>query len=99
MLFQFTLKIEVKEMTNRRIKKPVMYGIYVSALFLVLGTIYLIEGTLSKGTFKAFAIAIAARTQGNTSITKMEKDQGRLCYKPLASTYGHTHTPKIEFQQ
>lgn len=39
-------------MTNRRIKKPVMYGIYVSAVFLVLGTIYLIEGTLSKGTFK-----------------------------------------------
>ena len=39
-------------MTNRRLKKPVLYGIYVSAVFLILGTIFLIEGTLSKDSFK-----------------------------------------------
>ena len=37
---------------NRRLKKPVMYGLYVGAIALVLGSIYLIEGNLSKGTFK-----------------------------------------------
>lgn len=39
-------------MTNRRLKKPVLYGIYVSIVFLVLGAIFLIEGTLSKDSFK-----------------------------------------------
>lgn len=52
MLFRFTLRIEVKEMTNRKLKKPVMYGIYVSAIVLVLGAIYLIENSLTKGNFK-----------------------------------------------
>lgn len=39
-------------MTNRRLKKPVLYGIYVSSVFLILGTIFLIEGMLSKDSFK-----------------------------------------------
>lgn len=39
-------------MTNRRLKKPVMYGIYAFSIILVLGAIYLIENSLSKGTFK-----------------------------------------------
>lgn len=39
-------------MTNRRLKRPVIYGFYISAVVLVLGAIYLIEGTLSKGNFK-----------------------------------------------
>ncbi|MCI9233629.1 MAG: M23 family metallopeptidase [Bacilli bacterium] len=39
-------------MTNRRLKKPVLYGMYISAVFLILGTIFLIEGTLSKDSFK-----------------------------------------------
>lgn len=39
-------------MTNRRLKKPVLYGMYVSAVFLILGAIFLIEGALSKDAFK-----------------------------------------------
>lgn len=39
-------------MTNRRLKKPVLYGIYVSTVFLILGAIFLIEGALSKASFK-----------------------------------------------
>lgn len=39
-------------MTNRKLKKPVMYGIYISAIVLVLGAIYLIESSLTKGNFK-----------------------------------------------
>ena len=39
-------------MTSRKLKRPVVYGIYIGAVVLVLGAIYLIEGSLSKGTFK-----------------------------------------------
>lgn len=39
-------------MTNRRLKKPVVYAMYISAIVLVLGAIYLIEGSLSRGSFK-----------------------------------------------
>ena len=39
-------------MTNRRLKKPVLYGLYISAIFLVLGAIYLIEGILTKNSFQ-----------------------------------------------
>lgn len=39
-------------MTNRRLKRPVLYGIYVSSVFLILGTIFLIEGMLSRDSFK-----------------------------------------------
>lgn len=39
-------------MTNRRLKRPVIYGIYISAVFLVLGVIYFIESSLSNGSFK-----------------------------------------------
>ncbi len=39
-------------MTNRRLKKPVMYGIYAFSIILVLGAVYLIESSLSKGNFK-----------------------------------------------
>lgn len=39
-------------MTNRKLKKPVMYGVYIASILLVLGAIYLIESSLSKGSFK-----------------------------------------------
>lgn len=39
-------------MTNRQLKKPVVYGIYIASVVLVLGIIYVVEGSLSKGTFK-----------------------------------------------
>lgn len=39
-------------MTKRKIKKPVLYGMYVSAILLVLGSIYMIEGSLSNDKFK-----------------------------------------------
>lgn len=34
-------------MTNRRLKKPVVYALYISSIIFVLGAIYLIEGTIS----------------------------------------------------
>ena len=39
-------------MTKRKLKRPVVYALYTSIIVLVLGAIYVIEGSLMKGTFK-----------------------------------------------
>lgn len=38
-------------MTNRRIKKPVIYGIYAFVCVLLVGAIYLVESTLNRTSF------------------------------------------------
>lgn len=39
-------------MTKRRLKKPVKYAMYVTAVILVLGAVYFIESSLTKGNLK-----------------------------------------------
>lgn len=38
-------------MTKRKIKKPVIYGIYASIFVLIIGTIYLVEGAFNQSSF------------------------------------------------
>lgn len=48
----FKLKIEVKEMTKRKLKKPVLYGIYACIALFAFSTIYVVETNVLKGTKK-----------------------------------------------
>ena len=49
-------------MTNRRIKKSVMYGIYVTGLVMLIGLIYLVESMVPKKNFNDQQYSYVSKT-------------------------------------
>lgn len=61
-------------MTNRRIKKSVIYGVYSLGIIALVGTIYLIESSISKGAFKEEENTYVSQTIFDDSIPVVADD-------------------------
>lgn len=61
-------------MTNRRIKKSVIYGVYSLGIIALVGTIYLIEGAIWKGNFQEDDSVYVSKTIFDDSIPVIATD-------------------------
>lgn len=61
-------------MTNRRIKKSVIYGVYSLGIIALVGTIYLIEGTIWKESFQEDDSVYVSKTIFDDSIPVIAAD-------------------------
>lgn len=61
-------------MTNRRIKKSVIYGVYSLGIVALVGTIYLIEGAIWKGNFQEDDSVYVSKTIFDDSIPVIATD-------------------------
>lgn len=61
-------------MTNRRIKKSVIYGVYSLGIIALVGTIYLIESSISKSSFKEDEYTYVSKTIFDDSVPVVAED-------------------------
>lgn len=61
-------------MTERRLKKSVIYGVYSLGIIALIGTIYLIEGSISKNNFKEDDTTYVSKTIFDDTIPVIADD-------------------------